>query len=403
MSLSTSELSQRLGEVQKLKSSGQAALALELMGPDQDAYNRIPGYFHLKGTLLQDLQKDDEAIAAYRKELLYRPKFVESHINLGVIYFRLRRFNEAIASFKVAVLLAPGGYLGFFNLGNVMRALGRYKEALVYFRRALAIDPTSLDVLINMSPVLRQLKMFDEAQAVYREILHRDPTNENASHMLAALKGEATERAPQGYVTKLFDQYAEHFDESLVNELAYETPQKMAKILASLNLVPQTGLDLGCGTGLGVAGLTTIWPQTTWTGVDLSQNMLAAATKKGLYQSCRQADIMAFLAVETTTYDAVLCLDTLPYLGHLGAFFKGVAAVTAAHSVIALSSETRDGIEDFGLTTSGRYYHSPDYMIATAGLFGLTTIACEATTIRTNEGAPVRGHLLVLQPGRPAT
>jgi len=83
-------------------------------------------------------------------------------------------------------------------------------------------------------------------------------------HWLSALRGEASATAPAEYVAKLFDGYADRFDEHLVEKLHYQTPsvlmEAISETVAKLGIGGCSGsgaplpfkrcADLGCGTGL---------------------------------------------------------------------------------------------------------------------------------------------------------
>jgi predicted TPR repeat methyltransferase len=100
-------------------------------------------------------------------------------------------------------------------------------------------------------------------------------------HLIAALSGGDSERAPSEYVQQLFDQYAQKFDSHLVEVLSYSVPDKLAELLrphAESSRAKWAMLDLGCGTGLSGAAIAPYARELV--GVDLSSKMLEKARER---------------------------------------------------------------------------------------------------------------------------
>src|SRR6185295_448162 len=116
-----------------------------------------------------------------------------------------------------------------------------------------------------------------------------------------------SDRAPNQYVEKLFDDYAEKFESHLVQVLGYTIPQKLVDLVEQC-ANPQVGqwniLDLGCGTGLAGSGFARYARQLV--GVDLSANMLARAKALNVYHRLEQSDLLQMMQAETPSiYDLV--------------------------------------------------------------------------------------------------
>jgi predicted TPR repeat methyltransferase len=107
-----------------------------------------------------------------------------------------------------------------------------------------------------------------------------------ASFWHAAVSGELGEvidvpsAAPGDYVAKLFDGYADRFDDHLVNALGYQTPRLlMERVRGALAqghsaassvegpLMFDHAMDLGCGTGLSGEALRPLVTGTFQTGM----------------------------------------------------------------------------------------------------------------------------------------
>ena len=87
-------------------------------------------------------------------------------------------------------------------------------------------------------------------------------------------------------------------------------------------------LDLGCGTGGAGAWLKDY--ARSLTGVDLSENMIALARKKLLYQDLHVQSLNEYLQTSVKTFDLVVASDVLSYVGALESTFQQVINKTSS-------------------------------------------------------------------------
>jgi predicted TPR repeat methyltransferase len=205
------------------------------------------------------------------------------------------------------------------------------------------------------------------------------------------------ERLPPAYLRALFDQYAPHYEQSLLGNLAYRAP---ALLRAAVDAAcPSAGgseavLDLGCGTGLAGAVFR---DRAGWLeGVDLSPQMLAAAARKKLYDRLSVHEIAAFLAAPPRRYDLILAADVLVYMGALPPVFAAAAATLAPGGLFALTLQKSAG-GSYALGPDQRYAHAPAYVGESAAAAGLTVLRLEEASYRTERAQPVPGLLAVLR------
>jgi predicted TPR repeat methyltransferase len=221
------------------------------------------------------------------------------------------------------------------------------------------------------------------------------------------LTGKDAERAPDDYVSTLFDQYAEHFDAHLVGVLKYNVPQQLADAMRN---AWQEGsgrecrvLDLGCGTGLMGAALAPLRMQLT--GVDLSAKMLDKARARNIYMRLEQSDLLAMMAAEPDcSYDAIVAADVFVYIGKLEELFAEAFRLLMPRGIFAFSVESADALGDpnateiatYRLQDTGRYVHARAYIESLAAASGFESVEVRATQGRENLGAPVAAYLVVL-------
>jgi tetratricopeptide (TPR) repeat protein len=179
----------------------RAALALE---PDVATdWGRL-------GSVLAELDRNDEAIAAYQAALARlaaeageRPALLR---RLGRVQRSAGQTEAAIATWCAALERAPGHAGVAFNLGNAFKELGRNAEAESAYRQALAIDPRLVRAQINLGAVLHLEGRLEEAEAAFRAALAIDPAGHDARRNLAIVlndlnRGEEALRELQPLLT----------------------------------------------------------------------------------------------------------------------------------------------------------------------------------------------------------
>ncbi|GAA6175475.1 class I SAM-dependent DNA methyltransferase [Sulfitobacter pacificus] len=128
---------------------------------------------------------------------------------------------------------------------------------------------------------------------------------------------------------EIYDAWAKTY-ETEVGEHGYATPGRCAAALAGMTPdLTAPLLDFGCGTGLSglalkLAGFETI------DGVDISKEMLAQATQKGVYRSTRQV-----------TADTVIATGSYANIAAIGVIGTGAAPISVLDML--MKALPRDG------------------------------------------------------------
>jgi predicted TPR repeat methyltransferase len=241
----------------------------------------------------------------------------------------------------------------------------------------------------------------------YRQTVALDPEDIFGAGLKLALLGEAAtpDQPPSRYVERLFDDYAGRFETSLVEKLDYSVPQKLAALVASTGRRYALAVDLGCGTGL--LGPEIREAVDALEGYDLSQNMLAKAEEKGIYDHLAQADLSlspersgVFSGRSETRADLITAADVLMYLGNLESVFLIAERLSAPGGDFAFSVEDAGEGDGFHLAPSLRYAHTETYVRALCARHGFDVLKIEKTTIRKDGGKPVSGILFLTRRGK---
>lgn len=314
----------------------------------------------------------------------------------------LRRMNQAQASLEpmqIAAKLMPGDWEAFNNLGTTFDLLAQVEHAQACFEHAVKLKPDFLEAWRNIAENLRRQRKLDQALQAYRRVCALAPEDGYARHMANTLAGETSERAPDGYVIKVFDDYADAFDTHLTTSLQYRVPEELVALLARVAAPAANTLDvidLGCGTGLVGAAIAPF--SRTLTGVDLSPRMVEKSRERGVYQRLVCDDVVRMLRQQPDhSADLLVSADVFIYIGKLDELMAEAHRVLRPGGRLAFSIETLADAsgQTHRLERSGRYSQSLAYIEDLASKGQFFAEAAEPCTLRKEVDAPVPGHLFV--------
>ncbi|MDL2404929.1 methyltransferase domain-containing protein [Rhizobium calliandrae] len=273
-----------------------------------------------------------------------------------------------------ALELTPGWAAGWFTLATYREKAGNTQGAIEALNQVLALDTDDIF---------------------------------GARLKLAVLgAAEMPDQPPSRYVERLFDDYADRFETSLVEKLGYSVPQKLAALIAGTTSIPphfRLAVDLGCGTGLFGPEIRARVDRLE--GFDLSKGMLAKAADKGVYDNLGQADL-SLPPPSSGIFDdglargranLIAAADVLMYLGNLESVMTIVAELAASSAVFAFSVEDAEEGEGYLLRDSLRFAHSEAYVGATLAAHGFVVRNLVRSVIRMDAGKPVHGFLFITQ------
>ena len=355
--------------------------------------------YNIRGKRCAKLGKLEAAISCYEKAISIKPNYVEAHYNLGSANHKLGQLDLAVRSYKKVVAIKPEYAATHKN---------KILSVIYFFSKGLIPDATdALEVLIKDSP--NDALLFnmtggcyasqgktDLAIEFYEKALILKPDYAIPQHMLNSLQGKTSKRPPQEYVKNLFDDYAERFDKSLLDQLQYKLPFLIKEIILKIDPVRikfDKVIDLGCGTGLSGKGLRDI--SNNLTGIDISVNMVSKARDLGIYDSLIVGDIVEILSSAKEKYDLFIALDVLIYIGEVKSIFNTVKNCCNKNALFIFSIEIQEG-DDYSLLKSSRYAHSENYILnIISDMFKV--VGFKEVRLRKEGGVWIDGKIYILQ------
>ncbi len=342
------------------------------------------------------LGKAQEALQVLEQALAQEGNAVDALQHHALALGMLGRHEDALADWARVLALRPGDAKAWLLQGESLQHLERLEPALASYDAALARDPALGQAWSRRGGVLKELGRLEEAAAAFQQALDHGDDPELNGYFLASLNGrDQPTRTPPRYVQFLFDEYADKFDEHLVQVLNYRAPRVLAAQLAALGRTFSRALDLGCGTGLCAPLVKPL--ADALDGVDLSGNMLAKAARSGVYQRLVRDEIVHYLEGTSQRYELVVSADVFIYVGALEDVFDGVSRVLAPGGIFCFSVELAADDSDFVLQPSQRYAHSERYLRALALRHGFEIVGVSREPIREDQREPIPGLYLCLR------
>lgn len=358
--------------------------------PEAEAhYAQLLAYFpessslhYNMGLLLYEQEKYDESLEHYLQALEASDDDPDLFYNLGLCLKKCDRIEEAILVYVELAKITPDDPDCLYNLACCYKDIHEHGKAIDVLRQVLRLQPAHQSATNNLAYLLHLQGNLPEAKHYYQQLLELNPGHQAARHMLASVQGKRVSNAPEEYIRTVFNSYAADFEENLVQGLNYSVPEQLRHHLEQLDGIRtpfHRVLDLGCGTGLSGLAFTDICEHLT--GVDVSEEMVAKAREKGIYDHLAVDEIVRFLEAKDGRYDLVVLADVLIYLGDLKPVLAALSPRTAPGALLCFSTEMTDEA-DFQLQPTGRFAHSQDYVLAAAGAAGWTLRRSVATRLR---------------------
>jgi len=381
---------------------------------------------------LQEKGNLNESLLLYEELLNAFPGAPMLHFNCGLAYFDQQNFSKAETHYGKAAAILTDDPDVHYNRGLNFRRLHRYKDAAESFENAFEAGDTSIDIVYNLALCHQDSGNFSEAGRLYENILSQDsahqsclnnyaylchksgdtkraeslykqlltinPDHQAAQHMLSSLTGAIPDCAPIEYVESVFDNYADDFEHSLIENLLYRTPEVLYDFYFQFfqNTSQQRCLDLGCGTGLAGEKFKNIFVEIT--GIDISRKMLSIANEKHLYDQLIKDDIIHFLQAAKQKYNLILAADVFTYMGDLKKMFHECSTSIAKSGIFLFSvEETHDSEKSFELKHTGRFGHSAAYIETLCQQTGWSILGYQLSDLRQEKGEWIKGHLYLLQ------
>jgi predicted TPR repeat methyltransferase len=379
-------LADALGNPKAARESAERAIAI--------APQWAPGVMAL-AQVLSTQSEHDAAIGVARKAINLAPTELALLERAISIANAAGDYVSAHGFLVLALALRPAAQPIQRAIGYNLLSQSKPDEALTRFEQMLANGDADEWTKSGRAYALMKLERKTEAMAAYAELKAAYPNNERYSYYASIAAGEVPASRPESVTRALFDGYADRFDTHLVGGLRYDVPRQVADLIQRVYpTLDCSVLDLGCGTGL--LGVYLGRPRGALVGVDLSSRMIEKAEKQNLYDKFHNINLLDALSeTPAEQYEVIASCDVFVYVGDLTEAIKNAARILRPDGLLVFSFESAQGTEaDFVLTSSQRYAHNKDVLVALCQQAGLIQIEAKASVTRQENGQDVAGYII---------
>lgn len=133
--------------------------------------------YHKLGEELQQQQKWDEAVTAYRQSIESNPNFSWSYHKLGQVLAELQQWEEAVTAYQKAIETNPNFSWSYYKLGEALAVLQRWEEAVIACEKAVEINPGFPGCYRKLADVLSRLSRWEKAIDAYQNAINLNPNS----------------------------------------------------------------------------------------------------------------------------------------------------------------------------------------------------------------------------------
>ncbi len=114
--------------------------------------NKAEEWFE-KGNMAMSSGYNNVAIRFFKKAIEIDPNYLESYINIGLLYNKEGDTEKAISYYEKAIAVDPDFTKAHYNLGVVYVKKGKLDKAISEFKRCISIDPDYAEVYSQLGTV----------------------------------------------------------------------------------------------------------------------------------------------------------------------------------------------------------------------------------------------------------
>ncbi len=173
------------------RKDGNYAVAIDFLKRGVEADPKTNDGWNELGIAYLDSNQDEQAIAAFQKQIDVNPYHQYAFENLGRIYLRQRKYDEAIKWFNKQIEVDPLNKNAHNNLAIAYLEQHKYQDALPELEKAASLEPDNAEAKVRLGEAYLNLDEDDKAMAAFDQALKisaRPAVWNNIAYQLALKK-----------------------------------------------------------------------------------------------------------------------------------------------------------------------------------------------------------------------
>ncbi len=151
-----------------------------------------------------------EALQLYTHILTVDNTYRAALINLGSLYYRMKKLKHALDCFLRALQLKED-YIVLFNIGSLYFRLGQYKKAIITLNQCNKYNPDFFIALLVKGVAFSKLNNYKAALVCFKEVIKNNPSNKVALTAIILLYYEQKNYAEALRFLQQYDKYYNTF------------------------------------------------------------------------------------------------------------------------------------------------------------------------------------------------
>ncbi len=157
----------------------------------------IDAFFSL-GSLLAEVDKPENAIAAYDVTIRLKPDYAAAHCNRGNAHYAHGTYTAAMQDYTTAIHLNPERSEAYFNRAMTHFHLQNYTAAVRDYDASLTRNPDDADAILGRAHANFAMHRYEAAIQDYESVLRCTPTHEEARRYRDIAQAQATNGQARG-------------------------------------------------------------------------------------------------------------------------------------------------------------------------------------------------------------
>jgi uncharacterized caspase-like protein len=142
----------------------------------------------LRGRVEEERAKLNSASQPRSAQPKSKTALAQEHHNLGLKYYREKKYDEAVRELEEAVKLDPRNATIVNNLGFTLFKVEKYEESIGWLQKSIEIDPQRVVAYVNLADAYMKLGKTAEARQYYEKYTAIAPNSPNVEYVRKKLE-----------------------------------------------------------------------------------------------------------------------------------------------------------------------------------------------------------------------